>query len=227
MLVLAIETATSRQSVAIVQDSHVLTQFHCEAGRSHTATLVPVIRDLLESLSLHIEACDAFAVSIGPGSFTGLRVGLATASAFRLVTDIPVVPVPTLEAMAWNLQNSSLPLCPVLQARTGEVYWALFQWRKDKLFQVLEDQVGTLDTMVASIQEPTVVFGDGLIANRQELTERLGALHCSAPDDVMDTSAVCVALAAGPRFRDGKIGELGMAPRYVQSPAAVKNAKII
>ncbi|NKB82480.1 MAG: tRNA (adenosine(37)-N6)-threonylcarbamoyltransferase complex dimerization subunit type 1 TsaB [Nitrospirales bacterium] len=225
MLILAIETATSRQSVAVVKDAHVLAQFHCEAGRSHTATLVPAIRDLLASQSLHVGDCDAFAVSIGPGSFTGLRVGLATVSAFRLVTDIPVVPVPTLEAMAWNLHNAALPICPVLRARTGEVYWAVFQWINNQLAQVVEDQVGTVASMAASIQEPTMVFGDGVVANQHELTERLGVLHCNVPGEAMVTSAVSLASAAGPRFRDGKIGEPGMAPRYIQLPAAVRNAK--
>lgn len=221
MRILAVETATSRQCVAVLENDHVLASTNEDTGRSHAGTLVPAIRALLDSLKLDLNKMDAFAVSIGPGSFTGLRVGLATVAAFRAVTAIPIVPVPTLEAMAWNLRQHQEPLCPVLPSRAGEVYWAVYQWNTDTLHPMHEVRVGPCGEMLAGLKEPTACFGPGFVQYREVLEPGMGALRLPVPEAAHAMSAIGVGLAARGRFEKGQIAGLGLAPEYVQAPAAV------
>ncbi len=131
MKILAVETATRCQSVAIVDDFQVLAQETHSDCASHASVLVPSIDRLLQSLTLSLKQLDGLAVSLGPGSFTGLRVGLSTMVGFRLATRLPLVTVSTLEAMAWNVKDESRQICPILKASRGEVYWALFRWEQE------------------------------------------------------------------------------------------------
>ncbi|MCZ6580181.1 MAG: tRNA (adenosine(37)-N6)-threonylcarbamoyltransferase complex dimerization subunit type 1 TsaB [Nitrospirae bacterium] len=220
VLILAVETATACQSVAVMEETTVLGRADHNASGSHTRSLIPTIKMLLKSLGIQLSDFQGLAVSIGPGSFTGLRVGLATLIGFRLVTGAPLVAVPTLEAMAWNLYGAKLPLCPTLRARVGEVYWAQFTWRDNRLVRLSEDRVGPLTSMAASIKEPTVIFGEGLLVNRQEVLSLLGPLGDEPSSDVMAASAVSVALASLSLLKEGKVVKRGMSPRYVQRPEA-------
>ena len=120
MKLLAVETATRCQSVAIVEDHQVLAEESHPECASHASVLIPTIDRLLQSLGLSVPKLDGLAVSVGPGSFTGLRVGLSTMMGFRLATQLPLVTVPTLEAMAWNVKGEGRPVCPILKASRGE-----------------------------------------------------------------------------------------------------------
>ncbi|MFZ1748366.1 MAG: tRNA (adenosine(37)-N6)-threonylcarbamoyltransferase complex dimerization subunit type 1 TsaB, partial [Nitrospirales bacterium] len=102
MLFLALESATSHQSVAVFRDQQLLASLACESGQPLTPQLIPTIDRLLSSVSLQLSNLEGLVVSIGPGTFTGLRVGLATMTAFRLALQIPLVGVSTLEGLAWN-----------------------------------------------------------------------------------------------------------------------------
>ncbi|HQW91363.1 MAG TPA: tRNA (adenosine(37)-N6)-threonylcarbamoyltransferase complex dimerization subunit type 1 TsaB, partial [Nitrospira sp.] len=125
---LAIDTATAWQSVALLQDDQVLALLEQDAEGSHARSLMGAIDRLLRGAGLSLKDLQALAVSIGPGSFTGLRVGLATMLGFRAVLGTPIVTVPTLEAMAWNLRDVKGVLVPVLKSRHNEVYWAAYEW---------------------------------------------------------------------------------------------------
>ena len=131
MKVLAVETATSWQSVAILDESRVLARHDQAAAGSHAKLLLPTIDRLFRETGLTLKQLDGLVVSIGPGSFTGLRVGLATLLGFRTISQLPLAVVPTLEGMAWNLRGTSMLLCPILNSRRGELYWALFRWTSD------------------------------------------------------------------------------------------------
>src|SRR5512145_968147 len=144
MKVLAVETATSWQSVAILDDSRVLARQDQDAAGSHARLLLPTIDRLFREAGLTLNQLDGLVVSIGPGSFTGLRVGLATLLGFRTISRLPLALVPTLEGMAWNFKGTSTLLCPVLNSRREELYWALFRWASDDVLErVMSEQVGT------------------------------------------------------------------------------------
>ena len=224
MRILAVETATSWQSVAIVDGDVVVARADEAAAGSHARLLVPAIDRLLTSCGMALTDMAGLAVSIGPGSFTGLRVGLATMMGFRAVTGLPLAAVPTLEAMAWNLRGAGPRLCPMLRARTGEVYWAQYEWLPDgSIKQVQEEQVGTLDVMARSVQVPTLMFGEGWALHKKEL-RRLLDRHAretgEVPPEAMRPSAVSVGRAGAERIRQGHVAGPGLAPRYVQRPDA-------
>lgn len=214
MLILAIETATSQQSVAVLQGETVLGTRSLDAQGSHTRLLIPTMHDLLSTLGLELNKIEGLALSIGPGSFTGLRAGLATMMGFRVALELPLVEIPTLEAMAWNFQPQNEVICPMLRARAGEVYWACFRWENTTLIRITEDQAGTLNSLVQSIQRPTWVYGEGWVTNQQEFLEHTDLLK-PAPSNSHANSAASVGLASVQRFKTGDFAPRDLTPRYI------------
>ncbi|MCY4131480.1 MAG: tRNA (adenosine(37)-N6)-threonylcarbamoyltransferase complex dimerization subunit type 1 TsaB [Nitrospira sp.] len=220
MKLLAVETATRCQSVALMDEAVLLAEKNQENCASHAGSLVPAIQDLLTSLSCPFSAIEGLAVSAGPGSFTGLRVGLSTMVGFRTVTGLPLVTVPTLEAMAWSHRASGHPVCPVLVARTDEIYWAQFQWENGHAVRLLEDRVGTIQDMLDSIRQPTVLFGEGWLRHRRVIMETLGDMAIGGEPESMNPSAYHVGLASLDAFHTGKFAGSHISPHYVQRPDA-------
>lgn len=223
MKILAVDTATSWQSVAILDDQRIMARREQEAGVSHSKVLLPTIDQLFKDSGLSLNQLDGLVVSIGPGSFTGLRVGLATMLGFRTITGLPLAVVPTLEGMAWNLRGASMPLCPVLTGRRGEVYWAVFRWANDELVErMVEEQVGAPSTLGRILTEPTVMLGNGWEVEGAAI--RAGLLKAvkltTAPTHAMKPSAVSVGLAGIQRLRRGETAGLGTSPLYIQRSEA-------
>jgi|SRR5262245_15201463 len=223
MKILAVETATSWQSVAILDGSRVLARHDQDAAGSHAKLLLPTIDRLFRETGLTIKHLDGLALSIGPGSFTGLRVGLATLLGFRTISRLPLAVVPTLEGMAWNLRGTSTLLCPILNSRRGELYWALFCWTDDdRLERVVSERVGTAAMLGKSLTGSTLVYGEGW---RGEAPAILASLSPStrvteASDSAMKPSAVSIGLAGIERLRRGEHAGTGISPLYVQRTTA-------
>lgn len=224
MKILAVETATAYQSVAVVSGTQVLAYVARDAEGSHAKWLAPSIDETLQAAGLPLAAIDGLAVSIGPGSFTGLRVGLATLLGFRTVLGKPLVAVPTLEALAWNLRDAGGRVCPILKSRRNEVYWACYEWGPEQTLRTLSPaQVGSPEHAARTIQPPLVALGDGWEAYGNRIRTAVGpdgGLIAEAPRDRMLPSAVSVALAAQERFAQGDTVGRGIAPLYVQRPEA-------
>lgn len=220
MKILAVETATRCQSVAIVDDQKVLAEETHPDCASHASVLVPTIDRLLKSTKLSLGQLDGLAVSIGPGSFTGLRVGLSTMMGFRLATQLPLVTVSTLEAMAWNLKKEKRVICPTLKSNRGEVYWALFRWEGDQPVRLSEDRHGELFQLVDSIEENAVLYGDGWLHSEGKLQELLGPRCVPGPEEAMQPTAVSVAFSSLFSFRAKQYAGRQLSPRYVQRPEA-------
>ncbi|HJR77350.1 MAG TPA: tRNA (adenosine(37)-N6)-threonylcarbamoyltransferase complex dimerization subunit type 1 TsaB [Nitrospiraceae bacterium] len=224
MKILAVDTATAYQSVAILDETTVLAQVDKDAKGSHAKSLVMSIDEALRTAKLALRELDGFALSIGPGSFTGLRVGLATVLGFRTILKKPLVAVPTLEAMAWNVRPRAGRICPMLKSRKDEVYWANYEWSSDhRLHRLIPEQVTSPDQVAASIHVPIVALGDGWETHGQMIRTMLGAgagLVVDAPRDAMHPSAVSVALAARERFARQEFAGNGIAPLYIQRAEA-------
>lgn len=224
MKLLAVETATGRQSVALMDGPKVLARRDRDAAGHHAKYLVPTIDEVFMAAAFRLSDVQALAVSIGPGSFTGLRVGLATMMGFRMVAKVPLAAVPTLEAMAWNLRDSKDLLCPVLKSRPGEVYWAFYQWRDTGLIKIGEEQVGPLEKLAHAITQPTMVYGEGWTANcdglRRLFSGHQKKLIQEGPAESMAASAVSVGLAGLEKIGRNDIAGYGISPRYVQRAEA-------
>jgi tRNA threonylcarbamoyladenosine biosynthesis protein TsaB len=223
MKLLAIETATQCQSVALLDGPKILARRDREAAGHHAKYLVPTIDDVFKAAGWRLSDVQALAVSIGPGSFTGLRVGLATMMGFRMVTKVPMAAVPTLEGMAWNLSGSKDLLCPVLKCRPGEVYWAFYRWQDTGLVKIGEEQVGPLEKLAHAMSQPTVIYGEGWQANRDELCRLFKSVHVpiqEGPAECMAASAVSVGWAGMEHIQTNNIAGYGISPRYIQRAEA-------
>ena len=220
MKILAIDTSTRCRSVAVLDQTALLAQDVQENCSSHAGLLIPSIQRVLASTSCSLSSIEGLAVSAGPGSFTGLRVGLATMIGFRMVTGLPLVTVPTLEAMAWSHQTCSHVLCPMLVSRAQEVYWAQFQWRNGRLVRLSEDRAGSIQAVIDSISHPTVFWGEGWLRHQSLLTETLGDSAVCGSSAFTNPSAYHVGLASLSYFQTGKLAGRRLAPHYVQRAEA-------
>jgi len=150
---LGIDTSSAAGSVALTTPGRVLAEWTLDVDRTHAVRLLPHIRWMLQEAGLGLGDLAGIAVTLGPGSFTGLRIGIATAKTLALVSGKPLVGIPTLEVLAGNVPHARGLLCPVLDARRGEVYWALFrQEEAGRLQRVTEDRVGTPEAVLEGLQ---------------------------------------------------------------------------
>lgn len=165
MRVLGIDTATWTAGVGIIDGDDTLAETSRPIdGGSHATTLLPMIDAALGTAGLGLSDLDLLAVSIGPGSFTGLRIGLSFVKGFSLAAGLPVVGVPTLEAFARAAGKRPGLVCPVLDARKRELYGAAFRWRGNELERVHEDAVVSPQRFVARLTAPCTLIGDGVDA---------------------------------------------------------------
>ncbi len=223
MKILAIETATAWQSVAILEDDAVLARRDQDAGGAHGLLLLPSIDRMLAEAGLRLSSLDGLACSIGPGSFTGIRVGVATCLGLRAAIGLPLALVPTLEAMAWGVKSTMIPICPVLTSRRGELYWAIFRRQVEGGLEcILSEHVGPPGLLAKSLTEHSVVFGEGWVSMESEIRAVLpsSARVSLGPQEAAKPSAVNVAILGMDRLRRGDIAGDCVTPRYVQRTEA-------
>lgn len=223
MKILAVETATTWQSVAILEDDLIVATHEQEAGGAQGSLLLPTIDRLLTQSGLQLSDLNGLACSIGPGSFTGIRVGIATCLGLRGATGLPLTLVPTLEAMARSLESTTVPVSPILVSRRGEVHWAIFRRAgEQRLNRVLNEQVGSPKALAQSLTEHTIVFGAGWSSMGHEIQAALppSVTVTVGPDRVFRPSAIQVARIGMERLRRGEIAGDLVAPLYVQRAEA-------
>jgi tRNA threonylcarbamoyladenosine biosynthesis protein TsaB len=172
MLVLGIESSTMQGGVGLVGEAGLVAEYTLNVEVTHSERLLPALDRLLTDAGVGLDALGGLAVSIGPGSFTGLRIGLSTAKGLAYATGLPVVGVPTLEVLAWSVPYAAVPVCPVLDARKQEVYAALFRYEHGALVTVMAAAALAPEALCARIRRPTLFLGDGL-AEYGELFRRL------------------------------------------------------
>ncbi|NGZ03944.1 MAG: tRNA (adenosine(37)-N6)-threonylcarbamoyltransferase complex dimerization subunit type 1 TsaB [Nitrospira sp. WS238] len=223
MRILAVETATAWQSVAVLEDDRALALHDQEADGAHGSLLLPTIDRLLKNLKVSLGELDALCCSAGPGSFTGIRVGLATCLGLRAASGLPLVLVPTLEAMARTVHGESRPICPVLVSRRGEVYWAIFrcvgenQWER-----IVSEQVGSPNALGQQVPDQTLMVGSGWSLMEAEIRAALpeSVTVSVGPDHACRPSAIHVGRLGMERLRRGEVAGEAVAPMYVQRAEA-------
>jgi len=213
MLILTIETATPVERVAVVRDGNVLAELTDTVGRGHTEKLLGAVEDVLGRSGEALADLDAVAVSIGPGRFSGLRVGLATAKGLSAASGVPVVPVPTLDALAESARPFRGLVCPALDARRGEVYAALFRMR-----EVSEGAAGgapeaarerllpdsavppaelAANVLAAAGGEDVLFLGSGAFEYVEELRSAMGGAFVRPDDAVRQPTPAAMAAIVG------------------------------
>ncbi len=209
-------------SVALVEDDRVISEFSLNLQTTHSQRLLPTIVQLLESSDCPIELIDGFAVALGPGSFTGLRIALSSIKGLAMASGRPVVGVSTLEALSLNLYSSRHLVCPLLDARKQEVYTALFRFdQEENLVKLKEESVIPPEAILAEIKQTTVFLGDGADIYRDLIRERLGSRALFAPINLRYPRAVNVARLALPRLQRGEAMEIdSLIPTYLRRSEA-------
>jgi tRNA threonylcarbamoyladenosine biosynthesis protein TsaB len=161
MRVLAVETSTLSGGAALLDGERVVGEYTLDVRITHSERLMAAIDQLLSDARWTARDLEGLAVSVGPGSFTGLRVGLSTVKGLALALAIPVAAVPTLDAMAAMLPYAALPVCPVLDARKREVYASLYRWDGLGMRRQWDYLVIAPDDLARRLDEPVIVVGDG------------------------------------------------------------------
>jgi tRNA threonylcarbamoyladenosine biosynthesis protein TsaB len=161
MRVLAIETSTLAGGVALLEGDAVLGEYTLDVRITHSERLLPAIDRLLGDAGWTATDLEGLAVTVGPGSFTGIRIGLSTVKGLALALGIPVAAVPTLDALAAVLPCASLPVCPVLDARKGEVYCSLYRWSDGEMLRDWDYLALPPDDLARRLTEPVILVGNG------------------------------------------------------------------
>jgi tRNA threonylcarbamoyladenosine biosynthesis protein TsaB len=221
MLVLGVESATTQGGVAIVGEDRLVCECILNVEVTHSERLLPAVHRALSDARIPLEALGGIAVSTGPGSFTGLRIGLSTVKGLAYATGLPVVGVPTLEAMAWSLPAARWQVCTVLDARKQEVYAALFRHEQAGLVRVTEDAALTPEALCRLIRKPTLFLGDGVAAYGAFFREQLGERMLLPPLAGCGARPACVAELGRRRLLRGERDALdSLVPRYLRPSEA-------
>lgn len=218
---LALETATLTGSIAIVEDSVLIGEVRISVRIDHSERLMNSIKWLLSSSGISPHEIDAFAVSIGPGSFTGLRIGLSTAKGLAYATGKPLVPVLTLDAFARSFSRCSLPVCPMLDARKNEIYTALYIWEAGLCRKVISETAVNPADFLREISQPTLFTGDGAMLYRDLIRSTLKQNAIFASSSRMSPSAATVAEIALEELPEGGVADpAALRPLYIRKSEA-------
>jgi tRNA threonylcarbamoyladenosine biosynthesis protein TsaB len=225
MRLLAVETSTLTGAVALLESGRVVAESRVSVAITHGERLMGAIDAVLRSARWTLADAEAFAVALGPGSFTGLRIGLSTVKGLAFATGKPVVGVPTLDALAWRLPFCAYPVCPVLDARKNEVYTALYRTRDGQLALLEAARAVAPETLAeelrTTIEEPVVFLGDGVAPFARVLTETLGARALLAPADLRLPSAATVGELGGWALARGETADAAaLVPLYLRPSEA-------
>lgn len=199
MLILALESSAKAASVALMEDESLIAQYSQCCGLTHSRTLLPMVEDMLKNTEKKIADVDLIAVAHGPGSFTGIRIGVSTVKGLAWVSDKKCVGVSTLEAMAWHGVSAGGLICPVMDARRSQVYNALFETDGDgRPVRLTEDRAVSLAELAGELKDyecAPLLVGDGAKLTYDYLTNE-GIACRMAPANLLYQSAWGVGMAA-------------------------------
>ena len=198
MLILAFESSAKAASAALVRDGRLISQYSQCSGLTHSRTLLPMGEDMLKNAELKLSDVDLIAVAHGPGSFTGIRIGVSMVKGLAWAGEKPCVGVSTLEALAWHGLAAGGYVCPVMDARRNQVYNAIFKIENGRPVRVTEDRPIALSELaeeIRALDAPMFLVGDGAELTEKYLSEQ--GLACTvAPENLRWQSAWGVAMAA-------------------------------
>lgn len=176
MKILALDSSGLVASVALLENDNLVAEFTVNNKKTHSQTLLPMLDEVVNAAGIELDAVDAIAIAAGPGSFTGLRIGAATVKGLSLALDKPVVPVPTLEGLAYNFWGSDRLICPIMDARRNQVYTGIYEFRGNTM-EVLEPQMAVDIEVIAEKlcerQQDVIFLGDGVPVFKDKLCNGL------------------------------------------------------
>ena len=231
MKILAIDTSGSNCSVAVLEEDiassvrhgKVIANFNINIGKTHSETLLPLVDELSKFSNIRLDDIDVFACCIGPGSFTGIRIGIATIKGFALSLNKPVISVSTLEGLAYNIPTFDGLICSLLDARNNNVYAA--SYRLNNTPKMVGDYLtDTIDDLIKELQkhnEKVLFVGDGAISYQEKLINELKENALFTPYHLNEQSAVSIAKAAFDKYLKNEVENVDeLHPLYLRKSQA-------
>lgn len=223
MKILALDTSSEISSIALVDNEKLIGEFNIKAGRKHSKILMPMISNLFSNTEYQLEDIDFFAVSSGPGSFTGLRISAVVAKTFAQTTGKKIVDVPTLDALAYNMINHNGFICSMIDAKRERVYASIYKVENKNVEKIEEYKLIEVDTLKESLDqyENIVLLGNGVKVNKEKLEK-----YNKANEYQIESNAKSVAKRAYELIRENKTVEYDkFKPKYFKKTQAENNLK--
>lgn len=218
---LAVDTATEICGVALAVDGQVEAELVLSRGITHTRSVLSAVDAVLEISGLEAGDLDAYAVTRGPGSFTGLRIGISTIKGMALATGKPMVGISSLEVLAHQATGGTDLICPMMDARRKEVYWALYRREGDRLTAVTAEQVGPAEEIAEAVKETCQFIGNGVPPYRAILQKKLTCPGRWAANELNHLRPAVLARLALQRLQEGKTDDVGtFEPVYLRKSDA-------
>lgn len=216
MKILAIDTSTMITSIAVLEDDLIVGEYSINQSKTHSEMLLPMIGDVLERLGFKLKDIDAFAVAIGPGSFTGLRIGVTAVKTMAQVLDKPVIGISTLEALAYGVYSEAI-IVPVIDARGKRIFTAGYKWEKGKFINIKEERLTTVDELSIDLKANNIV----LVGDALEKFSDLGSNVRLATPNLNNCISKNIAVLAKKRFEDGDFDDyFTLLPNYLRKSQA-------
>lgn len=225
MKILAIDSSTAKATVALYVDGGIAKKIEITDSKTHSETLVPMIQQVLKNAGVTPADVDYYAASIGPGSFTGLRIGVVTVKSIAMAVNKPCVAVPTLDALAYNVHGFDGIVCPLIDARNDQVFTAIYEGGK-LLSEYMAKSISELadDLRRLACDKAVLLVGDGAEKHVSYLTEQLTnvAISCGlAPIEKRLADSASVAFVAASMIEEGRIADCdALAPEYLRKSSA-------
>lgn len=207
MKILGLDSSGIVASVAIVEDDVLIAEYTVNYKKTHSQTLLPMLDEIAKMTELDLNSIDAIAVAAGPGSFTGLRISSATAKGLGLALKKPLIAIPTVEGLAYNLYDIPGLICPIMDARRKQVYTGIYRFTDHQL-KVVEDQMAvSMETVIEKLNqygEAVTFLGDGVPVFHELIAEKMTVPYSFAPAHVNKQRAAAVAALGEIYYRQGK-----------------------
>lgn len=227
MRILAIESATVIASCAISENNVILGEYSLGHKKTHSEKLMPLIEKLLEDMEMKIQDIDVIAISEGPGSYTGLRIGAAIGKSLAYAINVPIANVPTMKSLAANIYSTDKYIVPVMDAKSGRVYAGIYKWENNRLVTVKEQfptNINELLEILNQSSEPIILSGDGSENYKNIFEESLKTEHVFSPNQfnyLRASSSACLGYSMAINGDTIKASEF--APKYLRLSQAERN----
>ncbi len=209
MKIIAIDSSGLVATVAIADGETITAEYTVNYKKTHSQTLLPMLDEIKKMTQLDLETVDAIAIAAGPGSFTGLRIGSATAKGLGLALEKPLIEVPTVDALAMNLWGTTDVVCPIMDARRDQVYTGFYEFDENNRLNVLHEQFAddilAVTKMLNDINRPVTFLGDGVPVYKDKIEESATVPVRFAPPHMSRQRAGALAFLAMQYFEEGRV----------------------
>ncbi|MCM1174376.1 MAG: tRNA (adenosine(37)-N6)-threonylcarbamoyltransferase complex dimerization subunit type 1 TsaB [Blautia sp.] len=233
MKLIALDSSGLVASVAVVEDDILIAEYTIQYKKTHSQTLLPMLDEVRNMIELDLQEVDAIAVASGPGSFTGLRIGSATAKGLSLAMGKPIVAVPTLDGLAYNLYGTDKAVCPIMDARRSQVYTGIYEFLPEKdgyRLAIIKRQCAVAFDELArelnALGREVIFLGDGVPVFRERMKEIMQTPYTLAPAHMNRQRAASIGALGSLCYAQGRVvGGAEFVPEYLRLPQAERQRK--